>query len=120
MDRRRPRVAGLPGTLWVGKNVHITRGGDVERRKKFVPTYNVEGTFGAYAIKSQLYVFGSADLASSMPNGVRYQRLQAPNTPAMVAVHDVKSFRGALYVIAEYDDGNIYHFYDGARVSDWD
>ena len=47
MDRRRERGAGKPGTLWLGQNVHVTRGGDVERRKKFMPEYDVAGTFGA-------------------------------------------------------------------------
>ncbi len=120
MDRRRKRVAGTPGTLWLGKNVHITRGGDIERRKKFVAEYDVEGTFGLASIRSQPYVFGSADLASSMPIGVQYQRLQAPSTPAMTRVLAVKAFAGKFYVIAEYADGNIYHFYDGTRVTDWD
>lgn len=120
MDRRRKRVAGVPGTLWDGCNVHITRGGDIERRKKFVPEYAVPGTFGAAVVRSQLYVFGSADLASSMPIGIQYQRLQAPSAAAMVDVLAVKAFAGKLYVIAEYADGNIHHFYDGARVTDWD
>lgn len=121
MDRRRKRVAGTPGTLWVGKNVHITRGGDVERRKKFDPTYYVPNTFGVAAIRSQLYVFGTLDLAASMPVGVQYQRLLAPPaTPAMSAILAVKAFSGKLYVIAEFVDGNVYHFYDGTRLTDWD
>lgn len=120
MDRRRERVAGTPGTLWIGKNVHITRGGDVERRLKFVPVYNVAGSFGAATIRTQIYVFGSADLAAAMPIGVQYQRLQAPAGAAMVKLLDVKTFSGKFYAIAEYEDGNVYHFYNGARVTDWD
>lgn len=120
LDRRRKRVAGTPGTLWDAKNVHVSRGGDIERRKKFVSQYSVSGSFGVFAIRSQLYVFGSSDLASSMPAGVQYQRLQAPSGAAMTVLHDVKSFSGKIYAIAEYADGNIYHFYDGSRVTDWD
>ena len=30
VDRRRPRYVGKPGTLWNGKNIHISMGGDVE------------------------------------------------------------------------------------------
>jgi hypothetical protein len=120
MDRRRKRVAGTPGALWSGKNVHITSGGDIERRKKFVPEYEVEDTFGLAAIRGQPYVFGSADLASSMPIGIQYQRLEAPGAPAMTAVLAAKSFRGQFYVIAEYADGSVYHFLDGTRVTDWD
>ncbi len=120
MDRRRERVAGVPGTLWLGKDVHVTRGADLERRKKFTADYHVPGTFGCYALRSQLYVFGSDDLASSMPIGIRYQRLQAPSGAAMEAVLDVKAFSGKLYVVAEYVDGNIHHYLDGTRVTDWD
>lgn len=120
MDRRRERVAGVPGTLWTGKNVHITRGGDVERRQPFRAVYDVPGSHGAAAIRSQIYVFGSADLAASMPVGVQYQRLVAPGSPAMTAVLDVKTFSGKFYVVAEYINGNVYHFYDGTRVSNWD
>lgn len=119
MERRRERVAGMPGTLWLGKNVHITRGGDVERRLKFVPVYNVAGSFGAASIRSQSWVFGSADLAAAMPNGVQYQRLVAGGA-AMTKLLDVKTYSGKFYAIAEYSDGNVYHFYDGTRVSSWD
>ena len=38
----------------------------------------------------------------------------------MTRVVDAKAFDGALYVIAEFNDGGVYHFYDGVRVSDWD
>lgn len=118
MDRRRKRVAGVPGTLWLGKNVHITRGGDIERRLKFVPVYNVSGSFGAASLHSQPYTFGSAAL--TMPVGVQYQRLQAPSGAAMTKLLDVKTFSGKFYAIAEYADGTVHHFYDGTRVSNWD
>jgi hypothetical protein len=55
-----------------------------------------------------------------MPIGVNYQRLQAPSNPSMTAVLDVKLFSGQFYVIAEYDDGNVYHFFNGSRVTGWD
>jgi hypothetical protein len=118
LDRRRPRVAGVPGTLWNIKNAHLTRGGDIERAKKFVPLYNLPvGTHGMGQVGGQLYVFGSADLATSMPVGVQYQRLQSPNGQAMSSVLNVRTFDRRLYVVAEYADGNIYHFYDGSRVT---
>lgn len=120
MDRRRERVAGVPGTLWTGKNIHINRGGDIERRLPFVSIYNVPSTFGLAAVRSQLYVFGSADLAATMPVNVQYQRLVAPGSAVMTALLDVKTFSGKFYAIAEYDNGGVYHFYDGTRVTDWD
>jgi hypothetical protein len=121
MDRRRPRVSGVPGTLWGAKNVQISRGGDVERPKRFTPTYTLPAgqTFGLAAVKGQVYTFGSA-ASVAVPNGMQYQRLASPNGAAMAGVLDVKTPNGQLYVIAKYDDGNVYHFLNGARVTDWD
>lgn len=123
MDRRRKRVAGVPGTLWDGKNVVINRGGDIERTRRFVPTYTLPTgkTFGLGAVRGQLYAFGS--LASgfvTMPTGVQYQQLAAPSGAAMTQVLDVRAAGGSLYVIARYADGEIHHFYNGTRVTDWD
>lgn len=121
MDRRRERVAGTPGTLWTLENGHITRGGDIENCLRFVPRYTLPaGTHGCYALNRQLYVFGSADLAATVPLGTLYQRLQSPDGGAMTRVVDVKGFAGKLYVIADFDDGGRFHFYNGARVTDWD
>lgn len=122
IDRRRQRVAGVPGTLWTGQNVQISRGGDIERCKRFTPTYTLPAaqTFGLGAVGGQIYVFGSVATPASMPNGVQYQRLQAPSGAAMTQVLDVEAANGQLYVIAAYADGNIYHFYNGSRVTDWD
>lgn len=122
MDRRRQRVAGVPGTIWTGENIQISRGGDIERPYAFVPTYTLPAgqTFGLGAVGGQIYVFGSVATPAGLPNGVQYQRLQAPGAPAMVQVIDVRAAGGSLYVIARYADGNIYHFYNGSRVTDWD
>ena len=121
IDRRRPRFAGVPGTLWDARNCHLSRGGDIERCRAFKPIFTgLDDTYGLGVIGGQVYVFGSADLAASMPVGVHYQRLQAPGTPAMTRVLDVKTFDNKFYVIAEYANGNRYHFYDGTRVSSWD
>jgi hypothetical protein len=121
MDRRRERVAGVPGTLWLGKNVHLSRGGDVQRAKKFVPTYTLPpNTFGMGQVRGQIYVFGSA-AAPTLAVGLQYQRLQAADTSAaMVEVLDVDTFDGKFYVIARYANGEVHHFYNGARVTDWD
>lgn len=121
LDRRRPQSSGVPGTLWLAKNVVITRGGDVERAKKPGEIFDLPaGTHGYFSVKGQRYVFGSDDQPGGMPVGVRYQKLAAPDTPPMSGVLDAKGFDGKIYAIAEYDDGNIYHFYDGARVTEWD
>lgn len=118
MDRRRPKSAGIPGALWDAKNVHITRGGDVENAKKWVSLYSVANTFGMAVAAGQLYVFGSG-AAPALTAEVLYQRLQF-GSANLVSMLDSKPFNGKLYNIAKFDDGNICHFYDGSRVTAWD
>lgn len=122
MDRRRPRAAGVAGTLWDAKNVVISRGGDIERPKAFVSKYTLPAnlTKGLSSVRGQLYVFGSG-AEPEMPAGVRYQRVQSIDPTANVTeVMDVRPVDGKLYVIARFDDGHINHFYNGVRVEDWD
>jgi hypothetical protein len=124
LDSRRSPLTTTQGSMLVAKNGHITRGGEFEKRKAFVPTFSLPvGTFGLHSASSRIYVFGSKDqasLASAIPNGVTYQQL-VPRTPAnMVDVISNDSFNGLPYIVAKYDDGNAYHFYNGSRVTAWD
>jgi hypothetical protein len=119
MDRRRPRHSGVPGSLWNGENVVISRGGDIVKAKKFVSVYTLDaGTFGLARVNNQLQVYGSGSVTP--PTGVSYQQLAAPSTPNMERILDVKTPDGKAYVIAKYDNGHVYHFYDGVRISGWD
>src|SRR5260370_42363689 len=100
MDRRRERVAGVPGTLWNAKNVQISRGGEIERPKRFTPTYTLPAgqTFGLAALRGQIYTFGSLAPGSvTMPHGVEYPQCAAPTGAAMTSVLDVKTPNGPLY-----------------------
>ncbi len=124
MDRRRPQAVGVPGTLWTLENAVITRGGDIERSKKWVAGYALPAgqTHGFATLRGQPYVFGSVG-APAMSPSVRYQQLlpgAASTGMEMTAVLDAKAVAGKLYVIAEFADGSLYHYYDGVRVTDWD
>lgn len=123
VDRSRPRYVLPAGTLWSGINGHITRGGDFEKRKAFVPKYGLpEGTFGLAKTASSLVVFGSQSTPSGMPTGVSYQQLVHPtssNTPlSRLRSHDL--YDGKIYAVADYDDGTRHHYYDAANVADWE
>jgi hypothetical protein len=124
VDRRRKRISGPPGSLWTLINAHLTRGGDIEKRKKMVAKYVVPGTtFGFRKTSTSGYVFGS-DLASTVtvPSGVTYQRLVSPSPlgPSMTTLNDVTLFDGKIYAVATFSDGNTHHFYDGTLVKAWD
>jgi hypothetical protein len=121
VDRRKKRVSGQPGSLWVGKNVHLTRGGEIESRKAFVPTFSLPaGTFGLHALAGELYVFGSIP-DPGMPAGIIYQQLvHSDGSTPMSKLLKAENFDGFIYAIAEFADGNVFHYYNGQRVTAWD
>jgi hypothetical protein len=121
LDTRKSRFTAAPGSLRLARNVHLTRGAEIEVRKKFVPVYKlpVGQTKGCTTVRGQIFVFGHA-AGVAVPAGVNYQQLAAPGGPAMVRVLSTDNFNGKIYAVAEYSDGSIFHFYDGIRVTDWD
>src|SRR3546814_15679356 len=52
--------------------------------------------------------------------GVEYQRLQDPDGSDMTGIIATENFDGKIYAIAEFSGGDIFHFYDGERVTAWD
>lgn len=125
MDRKRAsRVAAELGSAWTIKNGHLTRGGDVFRRKKFVKQTGSfpDTTRGLFAINDTLYTLGyDASEAGNVPPGITHLLTQHP-TPSVeiVAIRDAEAFNGQLYSVIEFADGNIYHYYNTSRVTDWD
>lgn len=117
LDRRKSEAASPPGSLQVLTNAHITRGGEIEKRLAFVPTYSVPGTFGLAGASGQLYVFSSSAVA--LPAGMAGQVLTHPSASAMTAIVDTEFFEGKIYAAARYSDGSTNCFYDGAIVADW-
>lgn len=123
VDRRRSRVAGPRGSLWSLVNAHITRGGEIERCKAFVPAYTLPAgaTVGAFALNGQIVVFGHAS-GVTVPVGVVYQRLVHPSSPSMpiLEILGADEFDRRVYVVARFLDGSVHHYFDGVRVSAWD
>ncbi|MGZ6565453.1 MAG: hypothetical protein ACXVH1_39030, partial [Solirubrobacteraceae bacterium] len=128
VDRRKERASGTPGTLWVGSNCHVTKGGEIAKRLKFTPKYQLYPghTFGMKGVDTAVFVFGYEDSATfpagAIPAGVTYQRLQhgVTATTPITKILDAIAFIGKVYVIVQYADGSIYHFWNGARVTAWD
>jgi hypothetical protein len=125
MDRKRKsRVMGELGSAWTIKNGHLTRGGDIDRRKKFVKQSGSfpSSTGGLIEINETLYTFGyDSNEAGNVPSGINHILTQHPTpSTALLRVRDATAFDGTAYAIVEYTDGNIYHFYGTDRVTDWD
>ena len=121
LDSRRSRNSSKAGTLFNMVNAHINRGGEIEKRKAFVPyaTLPASQTFGFEAANSNLYVFGSVS-SPSVPAGVQYQQLVHPSGQSMTGILDTEVFNGGIYAVAQYADGSIYAYYGGVRVTSWD
>jgi hypothetical protein len=118
VDRSRPIYAAGTGTLWSGINGHLTRGGDFEVRKAFVKVKTLPvGTFGLSRSGDDILVFSSS--AVIPPAGVVVQQLTHPDGVAMSRLLSVDLFRSKAYAIAEYADGSVHHFYNGAIIADW-
>ena len=121
LDTRRLPEAASGGVLIKANNGHITRGGEFEQRAAFVPEFALpEGTIGLSHTTAGIFVFGHQAEPSGMPGGVSYQRLQHPDgTTALVRILSTDLYAGKLYAVGEFADGGVYHFYDGAQVTDW-
>lgn len=121
LDTRRMQETTAGGVLVKAQNGHISRGGEFEKRAAFVAEYTLPaGTIGLAATNS-LYVFGSGTTPVGMPSGVTYQRLVHPSgsPPTLTKIKSFDVYAGKLYVVAEYNDGSILHYYDGSVVNDW-
>jgi hypothetical protein len=121
LDRRKMPEASPPGTLQELVNGHITRGGEIEKRRAMVPLYALPPgqTFGFAAANGVLYTFGSDD-SPNVPPGVTYQRLEHPDEHAMDAIVRTEFYDGKIWAVAHYTNGDTLAFYDGTIVADWD
>lgn len=120
IDRRRPIFASASGSVWEATNCHISRGGDIEKRKALVKVAQLPATcFGIIGGPSTIFTFGSA-APPEVPTGVTYKQCVHPVSPStkMTAILSSVLFDGKPYCIARFADGNIYHYYDGAINSD--
>jgi len=80
LDSRRSLLTTKAGALLECKNAHITRGKEIEKRKKFSPFAELpNGTFGMQSAANSLYTFGSIGSPTGIPATVTYQRLSHPN-----------------------------------------
>lgn len=126
LDTRRHPLTARPGTLQTLKNAHVSRGGEIEKRKKFVKKFEFSSgmTFGMLASSETIYVFGSTPGSFSVPAGLTFQRLYHPDghlTPNHYVNEIVYAtlYGGKPFVIAKFGTGDVYPYYDGVIVKDF-
>lgn len=121
LDTRRLPETSSGGVLIKATDCHISRGGEIEQRPAFVDFGDVAGSVGLAYDPASLYVFGEAADPGGWPTGILYQQLVNPDAPssALVRIRSWDLYAGKMYVAAEFDDGGVYHFYDGVNVEFW-
>ncbi|AKR54326.1 Flagellar hook-length control protein FliK [Devosia sp. H5989] len=121
LDTRRMPATTPGGVLIKGEDGHINSGGEFEKRPAFVPRYSLPaGTVSMAYTTAGLLVFGHTT-APALPSGVSYQQLVHPSNPAiaLVRVLSFDLYGGKVYAVGLFADGSVYHYYDGANVTDW-
>jgi len=119
ITRLRTKGAALKDTLYDLLNGYITAARTVKVRPgTFLTETLPAGTIGLVAFEGNLHVFAE-DLVSSIPSGYVLDILKSPDGDlAITAIHFAEPFMGALYVVAEFSDGGIYHYWVRS-ASDW-
>lgn len=120
LDVRRLSETSAGGTLMRARDVHLTRGKELEQRADFIPVYTLPAaqTKSLAATLSGLVVFGHQSTPAGIPAGVTYQRLQHPSGEALSRVPYYTRYKSKIFAVGEFADGSRYIFYDGARVTD--
>lgn len=138
LDTRRSELTSQPGTLSTCNNAHINMGGEVEKRKAFVEcptpaTGSAPGYIPAFGFESSengLVTFGSTvDRPAEIPAypsftatvpAFSYMVLTHPYATAkVIGVAASCSFAGKPFVLAQFNDGNTFGFYDGTVINDF-
>lgn len=120
LDVRRLPETSPGGTLMRARDVHLTRGKEMEQRAKFIAVYTLPAaqTKSLAAVPGGLVVFGHQSTPGGIPAGVTYQQLQHPSGEALARVPYFTRYRSKIYAIGEFADGSRYLFYDGVRITD--
>ena len=118
LDTRRDVLTSVPGTLSTLNNAHVTRGGDIEKRKAFkIDRVIGPNTFGYELVGGEHFVFGSIVDPGFL--NVSYQRLQHPDALAMTSLIASTVFNGKIFAVAEYTGGVRLAFYDTVALTDF-
>lgn len=114
MTRLRSKGNAAANTLYDLLNGYITLSGTIKPRPGtqtdiVLPT----DTKGLVSHKCRLYVFSHIPQVTSNPDKYTVATLRHPTDPAIKIqqIHFAAPFMGYLYVAAEFEDGNTWHFW---------
>ena len=146
LDTRRHPLTARPGTLQKLKNAHISRGGEIEKRKAFEHiNANTSGAvfsrpfFGLQATTDKVYTFtdgweSNFNYGNQVPlndNGVwamllkhpardlGYQYSDPAYAPNLSGIIYSTLYGGKTFVLAKWDNGDVIPYLDGDFLHDY-
>lgn len=135
LDTRRHPLTSRPGTLQKLKNAHVSRGGEIEKRKAFTSFQNLSsgallpGCKGLQATSDRIYVFqrGNQGAADVQVGNVWIQYIQHPQNlfmgvfggPTLSDIVYSTLYGGKPFVLAKWSDDSVYPYWDGKILSDF-
>jgi len=114
MTRLRVKGDAAPNSLYDLLNGYITLSGTIKPRPGTQTDITLPAnTKGLTAHKCRLYVFKHEPDVTSNPDKYVVQALRHPTDPTALLrqIHFAAPFVGFLYVAAEFDDGNTWHYW---------
>lgn len=121
LTRLRTKGAALSDSPYDLKNGYVTAARTVRVRPGTFRDYELpDGTIGLTAFDGKLHVFASEFVDYIDEDVFTLHILRSPDGDlALSQIHFAKPFMGALYVVAEFADGGIYHYWI-RTASDWE
>ena len=114
MTRLRSKGFAAPNTLYDLLNGYITLSGTIKPRPGTQTDITLPlDTKGLVAHKCRLYVFKHEPDVTSNPDKYIVAALRHPTDPTtkLRQIHFAAPFMGFLYVAAEFEDGNVWHYW---------
>ena len=112
ITRLRVKGAALKQSLYDALNCYVTMQGTVKVRGGTIRKASLNtATKGLVAFKNAFHVFANSFV--SVPSGFECDVLVNPNdvTQAVKKIHFAAPFMGFPYVVAEFANGDIYHYW---------
>jgi hypothetical protein len=114
MTRLRSKGGASPETLYDLLNGYITLAGTIRPRPGTQTDITLpEDTKGMVAHNCRIYVFKHEPDVTSNPEKYIVQAIRHPSDPTikLLQIHFAAAFMGFLYVAAEFEDNNTWHYW---------
>lgn len=118
MTRLRDKGGANPNSLYELTNAYVTAARTIRSRPGTVLDYSVPGTVGLAVYQGSLVVFSHQPV--SVPAGVRLEIIRHPTQPtlALSRIHFAAPIMGFLYVVAQFQNNDTFHFWL-ERIQPW-